>query len=365
MLDNLNDVYGVILAGGSGTRFWPKSKHRTPKQLCAIGDATESMIEITLGRLEGFIPAERRVIVTHKDQVESTKKIVGDRCHTVIAEPEARNTAAALALAALEIKNKHPQSNPMMISLHADHVIRDVMEFKKVIKNALSVARNGFLTLLGIVPQYPETGYGYIEKGDLIDGSDCGYHVTSFREKPDLATATKYVESKKFHWNSGLFVWSVDTFLEELQIYLPHTKEVLTKALNENPNGFSKMETSVLASYYAQIEKIAIDNAVLERSTKVAVVDADFGWQDVGSWSALDLCFETNEEGNLIFGDVLTIDTKNSTIDTDASFIATVGVENLIVVSAKNSILVCSKDRAQDVKEIVEYLKRNGRDDQL
>lgn len=360
-----SDVYGVVLAGGSGTRFWPKSKHKTPKQLCAIGDATDTMIEITLGRLEGFIPPERRIIVTHKDQVESTKKIVGDRCLTVIAEPEARNTAAALCLAALEIKELSAVEDPIMVSLHADHVINDVAVFKQVLRNAIEVAKQNYLTLLGIVPKYPETGFGYIEKGSPIDGSEFGYHVASFREKPDFKTAESYLQTGRFHWNSGLFVWKVNTFLNELSCYLPETLMILSEALSKFKKSFGEMTPGELAPYYSRLEKIAIDNAVLEKSKIVAVVDADFGWQDIGTWSALDQCFDTDENGNLIFGDVVTIDTKNTTIDTDYPFVATIGVENLVIVSSKNSILVCDKNRAQDVKQVVEYLQKHKRDDQL
>lgn len=361
MTDSLN--YAVILAGGSGTRFWPKSRHLNPKQLCKIGDSEATMIEITLGRLEGFIPPERRIIVTHKDQVEATKRVVGRRCHTIIAEPEAKNTAAALCLAALEIKqqtNNNP--NAMMISLHADHVIKDVNNFLATIEKAISVASHGYLTLMGIEPQYPETGYGYIEKGEAIDTIDSAWKVKSFREKPNKELAEEYISTGNFSWNSGLFVWTVSTILNELSRHLPKTIALLTEAL-EACNGSFASDHSVLAKYYKQLESISIDNAILEKSSHVAMVSGDFGWQDIGSWSALDLCFETDQNNNLIYADAFTLDTTNTTIDSDHAFVATIGLKDMVIVSHKNTVLVCPKNRSQDVKKVVAYLKENNKTD--
>ncbi len=189
------DIYAVILAGGSGTRFWPKSRHLKPKQLCKIGGQQATMLEITLSRLDGLIPPERRIIVTHKDQVALTREIVGSQAQTILAEPQAKNTANALALAALEIESieKNKGTLPIMISLHADHVIKDVSGFKKLLGNGIEVAKEGHLTLLGVVPEYVETGFGYIEKGDKIGVGRNAFKVNSFREKPDYATAKSYV----------------------------------------------------------------------------------------------------------------------------------------------------------------------------
>ena len=213
-----NHVYAVILAGGSSTRFWPKSRQKSPKQLCSIGSATQSMLEITLARLDGFIPPERRMIVTHKDQIEGTREIVGDRCKHFLAEPDARNTGNALALASLELEKIHSGDQPaVMVSLHADHVIKKVDSFLSSIENAITVAETGRLTLLGIVPEGPETGYGYIERGEDLP---LGAKVASFREKPELAIAEEYVKSGKFYWNAGIFVWRTQDILKELEEFL-------------------------------------------------------------------------------------------------------------------------------------------------
>src|SRR3989338_1297146 len=213
-----SDVFAVILAGGSGTRFWPRSRHHSPKQLCRIGSASQTLVEGTLQRLEGWIPPERRMLVTHQDQLEATRALCGDRVGMYLPEPTARNTACALTLAALEIQKQNP--NGVMVSLHADHVIQNQAAFHATMNLAIATARKGFLTLLGVVPQYPETGYGYIEQGEALSGGLSGFRVASFREKPELEIATAYVKSGTFFWNSGLFVCTVEAFLQEARTYI-------------------------------------------------------------------------------------------------------------------------------------------------
>lgn len=352
-------VYAVILAGGSGTRFWPKSRQRLPKQLCQLGGAKQTMIEITLARLDGFIPPERRIIVTHKDQVDATKRIVGGLCATVIAEPDARNTTNALALAAIEIKRKSSDQNPVMVSLHADHVIQRLDMMKQAIRTAVDVAKKGQLCLLGIVPRYAETGYGYIERGAEL-GVPQVFKVASFREKPDFKTAESYLESKRFFWNAGLFVFPVNLLLEEIKIRLPGTVDGLTKLIGEH-DSFANVDPVKFAELYARLPKISIDHAVLEVSSHVSVVEADIGWQDVGSWDALGQCFSTDRSGNYIEGDVLLIESEGCTIDTDGPLAVLLGMKDTVVVHANGAILVCPKSRAQDVKLIVDSLKASGR----
>lgn len=357
-------IYVVILAGGSGTRFWPKSRHLTPKQLCTIGSADETMLQTTLKRLDGFVPIERRMIVTHIDQVGGTRETVKNDCPLILAEPEAKNTATALALAALEIKARHRDPKPpIMVSLHADHVISKPAVFRDCIQQGITVAEKGFLTLMGIVPQYPETGYGYIEVGENLSPSDkYGFRVKSFREKPELKLAKQYLATGNFLWNSGMFIWNVDTILNELKERLPITVDKLSSLLHQfGGKTFLDVSPLALAKTYGELPKIAIDNAVLEVSKNVAVVKADIGWQDVGSWNALNQCFPTDAQGNYLQGDVMLIDTKGSTIDSDEPFVACIGLENMVVVAAKGAILVCPQNRAQDVKLIVEKLKEQKR----
>jgi mannose-1-phosphate guanylyltransferase len=353
-------VYAVILAGGSGTRFWPRSRHLRPKQLCRIGSGESTMIETTLRRIEGFIPSDRRMIVTHQDQLDLTRQVVGPACPKILAEPEARNTAAALAMAALELLQHDP--NAVMVSLHADHVIRNEEQFKQDLLSAIQVAEAGFLTLVGIRPMRPETGYGYIEKGSLLTTPLAGFKVKKFREKPDRATAESYLASGNFLWNSGLFVWKASRIVEEFQQFLPQTVQRLSSLLHETrARSFTDVPRDRLSETYALLQKIAIDNAILEVSQSVAVVESDCGWFDVGSWDSLADCFGADHDGNYLRGDVLLMDTKNCTVDSDGTFVATLGIRDLVVVAQKDAIMVCPKDRAQDVKLIVDELKKQGR----
>lgn len=362
-----NNVYAVVLAGGSGTRFWPKSRHLRPKQLCTIGNNQDTMIETTLKRLDGFIPQERRLIVTHQEQLPLTKKIVGPLCNWYLGEPEAKNTAAALALAALEIEKQHKSDlPPIMVSLHADHIIEDTESFYNAINAAVKLATENQLALLGITPTYPETGYGYIESGKKHESIEGTFHVKSFREKPDFLTAKQYLETGKFSWNAGIFVWKTEVLINELKERLTNTITPLEKLIENCENhSFTTATIQELANTYSQLPKISIDHAVLETSNKVAVVPADLGWQDVGSWSAVELCSELDEDGNSLKGDVIAIDSSKITVDTDGPLIACVGLKDLVVVASGGAILVCPKERAQDVRKVVEKLKETSRNDFL
>lgn len=363
--------FGVVLAGGSGTRFWPKSRLKTPKQLCALGNNTQAMLAITLDRFDRMIPPERRLIVTHREQLNATRKCAGRKCPCIIPEPQARNTAPAIALAALAIeamasvkKASDPETGPIMISVHADHVINDLPEFRRTLERAIKVAQGGWLTLLGVVPGYPETGYGYIERGpslhlEPMSDDASGFQVAAFKEKPDLQTAENYVASKRFLWNSGLFVFPVRQLLKELDQHLPADMKALRKCIKTRfRTGESPVDTARLARIYPKLTKISIDEAILEKSKNIAVVDADFDWQDVGSWDALSKAFPASDPaGNLVAGPTILVDTTNTTIDTDGPLVAAVGLKDMVVVCHKGAILVCPKNRAQEVKKVVEKLQ--------
>ena len=359
-----DNVYAVILAGGSGTRFWPKSRQLSPKQLCAIGNAKETMLETTLKRLDGFIAPDRRLIVTHEQQIESTKQIAGAACPHYLAEPDARNTANALALAALDIETRHQGADtPIMISLHADHVIENVDAFKQSVRNAIDSAKEGYLCLLGIVPDKPETGYGYIERGASL--SETAFKVSSFREKPELELAKSYLESCNFLWNAGIFVWSIPTIIAELDHAIPTAMNALRGLKPEAGVGFRSCPSESLRSVYQGLPKISIDHAVLEVSKKVSVVDADIGWQDIGSWDALAKTFPTDQQNNISFGNTMLIDCEGVTADSDGDLVACLGLKDIVVVKAKGAVLVCPADKAQDVKKIVEALKADQNESYL
>lgn len=318
------------------------------------------MLETTLGRLDGLIPKERRVIVTHVDQVDSTKQIAQGACDHFLAEPEARDTANALAMASLYIK-KIAGKDALLVSLHADAVITRVDVFRETVQQLLNNARNGYISLLGVLPLYPETGYGYIEKGKEIHGGHA-LHVASFREKPDLETAEFYLASGNYCWNAGIFAWKNSVLIDELSLRLPNSIQLLNSYFESSD---SSRDFNALKYIYNKLPKISIDHAVLEVSDNIAVIEADIGWQDIGSWDALSRCFDTDSEGNLFYGDVLAIDTKNTTVDTDGAFVACVGLEDVAVVSSKGAILVCPKGRAQEVKSVVARLKDQGRSELL
>jgi len=357
-----SNVYAIVLAGGSGTRFWPKSRQNRPKQLCQIGDIDHTMIELTLRRLDGLVPPERRMIVTHVDQLAATKALTHTLCDHYLAEPLAKNTANALALAALEVKQLAKQSgvaDPIILSLHADALIKRMDVFTTVIQTMVASAQQDNLTLLGITPEYPETGYGYIEKGVELLGLTATYKVNSFREKPDAALAAQYIETKRFLWNAGIFAWKVSTILGELSSFVPKSVAALTEVLGQETS-FSKLSKVSFAATYGSLQSIAIDPAVLEKSKKVTVVEADIGWKDVGSWDALTQSFTPDADGNLFYGDVVNIGSTGTTVDSDAKVVACIGLEDMIVVCSEGSILVCPRDRAQDVKHIVEELKKRG-----
>ncbi|MBI2602271.1 MAG: mannose-1-phosphate guanylyltransferase [Deltaproteobacteria bacterium] len=361
-------VFAVILAGGSGTRFWPRSRKLLPKQLCKISHPDKSMLELTLERLDGFIPSDHRLIVTHALQKQKTSAIVGKKCLSILGEPLARNTAAALALAALEIKLLHPEEKEaVMISLHADHVIRDKLAFVETLKRAIVVAQKNYLALLGVIPTSPETGYGYIQKGGSLNipqVANC-FSVLSFKEKPGRTLAEQYLAERAFYWNSGLFVWKVDKILQEFEKFLPVLlNPLMTYAdkLKSEGRTFSQLTDAEFLPLYENLPEIAIDHAILEKSKDIAVVECGFDWQDIGAWTALPLVIPEDAQGNVVQGDNVLLDTKNSIICSDSYLVASIGIEDLIVVVDKGCVLVCKKERAQDVKQIVSELKKRGLD---
>jgi mannose-1-phosphate guanylyltransferase len=352
----MKDTFGVVLAGGHGTRFWPKSRVEKPKQLCVIGSGSQTMMEETFERLQGWIPQDRQILVTQKRYETSLPR--GPRW---ILEPFGKNTAAALTLAALEIEKTPPfYGKSVMVSLHADHKIGDVGGFKKAIEDAVAVARREHLCLVGIKPTYPETGFGYLEKGPgMVDSP--GFQVTRFKEKPPLALAREYLAQGGFLWNSGIFVWSVDVFLGEVGRFLPDLLSTLRELLGERTS-FSQVDPVLFEKTYSQIESQAVDQGILEKSNRVACVEGDFGWHDVGSWGNLTQCFPGDQDGNLIWGQSYLKDCQGVTVDGSGTkaLVVGVGLQDLVIVATEDAILVCHKDQAPRMKEVTELLKKNG-----
>ncbi len=359
-----SSIYGVILAGGSGTRFWPRSRQKSPKQLCKITDPKQTMLEQTLHRLDEFIDPERRIIVTHHTQEKKTREISASLCKQILSEPYAKNTAAALALAALQIRIQSSDENAVMISLHSDHLVKNTKAFQESLANAVDLANKGYLALIGIVPRSPDTGFGYIRRGESL--SNNAFRVQSFKEKPNLKTAQDYIATQEYYWNSGIFVWQVKAICAEFEKHLPEIWNPLHELfleLKRNRKTFLDLPLKALEKVYAKLPEIAIDNGILEKSSNCAVLSCNFDWNDVGTWTALAEVLPADKLNNIKQGDVLLCETQNSIIASDGPLIATYGVENLIIVVENGCVLVCAKDKAQGIKEIVAKLSETGRND--
>lgn len=347
-------VYNVIMAGGGGTRFWPLSRQAHPKQLLNLS-GEDALINETIKRINTLSNKEHLFIVTNEKQMELLKDTVGEMCeHTnVLTEPSSRNTAAAIGYAAFNIMKKH--GDGIMCVYPADHYIKNEIEFTNILKKAIKVAKeNDKLVTIGITPTFPSTGYGYInfDKQFILD--NIGYEVVEFVEKPNYEKAKSYVESGKYVWNSGMFVWKVSKILEDFKRYLPKVYDKL-KELSEYIA--TEKEDEMLQKIYHTIPSISIDYAIMERSNDVVVIPGNFGWNDVGSWDVLGAIYPTDEEGNIKRGESISIDTKDCIVYSEDKLISTVGVKDLIVVSTKDAVMVCKKDKAQDVKKIVDKLK--------
>ncbi len=352
----MSEFHAVVLAGGGGTRFWPKSRRDHPKQLLDIlGE--KPLIASTIDRLAGLFKRDQLWVVTHRDQVAGVRRHVDLDAQRVLTEPSSRNTAPAVGLAALHLK-RVSGGDAVFAMLPADHYVADVDGFLKTLMIAKDVAAQGYLTTIGIRPRYPETGYGYIEVGESLDDLDYpGVHrVARFVEKPDRQTAGQYVASGNYMWNGGIFVWRVGTLLDALRDHLPEVYEGLM-AIEQ-----SEFEPTTMARVYEQLPDISIDYGVMERAQNRAVVLGEFGWSDVGSWSALGELIEGDESGNVTQGEVVALDSRDSVLVSERGLLATIGVRDVVVVATDDAVLVCPKERAQDVKRIVEALDVSGKD---
>lgn len=361
-----HEIFASILAGGSGTRFWPRSRQSSPKQLCKITDPKHTMLEETLKRLDGFIEKEHRIIVTHHVQSAKTKELVAPQVQNILAEPLAKNTAAAIALAVLDISQLSKDQDPIMVSLHSDHLIKDEGRFHRTLEKAIETAQKGYLTLIGIPPTHPETGFGYIHRGEEL--SKESFEVQSFKEKPDYQTAKHFFESGEYYWNSGIFVWSLKSIISAFEKYLPEIWNPLKAFHDELPKEGKTLSTvplEALEKIYKTLPEISIDDGILEKANNCAVVPSEFEWNDVGSWTALSEVFAQDESGNLIQGEGLALKTENSILTSDGPFVTSYGVKDLLIIAEKDCVLVCPKKEAQGIKEVVAKLKEMGREDLL
>lgn len=356
-------MYAVILAGGSGTRFWPLSRETTPKQMLRVfGDLT--MVQQTVSRLGEAVPLANIYIVTgQKYAYDIRSQLLEVDCSggvKLLNEPEGKNTAPAIGFAAAHIMKKSPDA--VMAVMPSDHIITKNDVFLKVLKQAKKLAEKGYLTTIGIKPDRPETGYGYIQTGkSLLKVAGTGsFKVERFVEKPDVKTAKSYLKSGDYLWNSGIFVWRVKDILSEISRQMPD----LYKGIVSMQKAIGKKdEETVVAEVFRGLKPVSIDYGVMEKAKKVAVVSADIGWSDMGSWRAIEDISEKDESGNIIAGNVIDIGSRDSIVYAGKRLVATVGLQDMVVVDTPDATLVCHKDHTQDVRKVVEELRKKNADE--
>ena len=356
-------MYAVILAGGSGKRLWPLSRRGSPKQLLDITCQEKPLLLETHDRLRPLVRGEDIYVITAERYVASTRELLPSLpAANVIVEPEGRGSAPAIGLAAVHLLRRDPDA--VMACLPADHHIAEPEMFRRALAAAGQVAQQGHLVTLGIRPQRPHSGYGYIELGQRladVDGHTV-YSVQRFTEKPDEETAARFVEGGRHLWNSGMFIWKASVVLEEIARHLPRLHGCLSELAGVLG---TEKEEEVLARDWCQVERETIDFGVMEKAEGVIVVPVEMGWSDIGSWASLIELLPADSEGNVVVGNHLGLDTKGSLIYSPRRLVATVGVEDLIVVETEDAILICPRQRAQEVKRLVDKLEDEGWQDCL
>ncbi|MEE2959955.1 MAG: sugar phosphate nucleotidyltransferase [Myxococcota bacterium] len=357
-----NSLYAVIMAGGSGTRFWPMSLCERPKQLVTWEAGSPTFLQATVQRLSGFVKDSNSWLVVHESQVEGSRAVLPSiPAAQFLAEPIQRNTAAAIGLAALHLQVKDPDS--VMIVLPADHHVGAPQALCDALAEAARIARDNYIVTLGIEANKPETGYGYIRRGDALGA--CAFEVAEFLEKPNLELAKEFVASGKHSWNAGMFVCRPKIILDEIQRQLPDLSSglgVLEEALREA----GRISDELLREIYASLPSVSIDYGVMEGAEKVAVIPVDCGWSDVGSFDALPDVFEADLEGNVRRGRTISMDNKNCTlIATDGGVVSALGCENLIVVHTQKATLVLPREMGQRVRDVVKVIEENKWQDLL
>lgn len=354
-------LHPVIMAGGSGTRLWPLSRQLNPKQFLPLVDSEQTMLQATVARLNGVDAASPLLICNEEHRFLAAEQLrqLGVTPSSIILEPVGRNTAPAIALAALQLQAADPDA--ILLVLAADHLIQDIAAFHRSIAAALPLAEAGKLVTFGIVPSHPETGYGYIQQGESL--GDTGFTVARFVEKPDLETARQYLASGEFFWNSGMFMFKASRYLEELQAHHPDILSACREALGNISHDLDFVRVDSEA--FAACPSDSIDYAVMEKTAAAAMITLDAGWSDIGSWSALWEVSDKDANGNSAQGDVVLKDTKNTLVRAEHRLVTSVGVENLILIETKDVVMVSHKDKVQDVKRIVEQVKHDGRHEHI
>ncbi|MFZ0820320.1 MAG: mannose-1-phosphate guanylyltransferase [Candidatus Acidiferrales bacterium] len=364
-------AFAVILAGGRGTRFWPRSRTRTPKQLLDIA-GNETMLRQTAARISPLFPSAQIWAVTNTQQAPAVRRqLIRVPMSQVLAEPMGRNTAAAIGFAAIHIRHaiRRTSDDGVMAVLPADHYIANAAKYRALVRAALQVAETpGNLVVLGIPPTRPETGFGYIETGGAPKnaGGTKAYSVRRFTEKPPLATARRYVASGKYLWNAGMFFWRVSTFMDALHRFQPKIHALLEDLAATI--GTPRYDRA-LENIYPRIENISVDYAILEPSTQqknwssVSVIPAQVGWSDIGSWEAVYELLAKQKGANVTEGYHFLLDASGNLIWSPHKFVAAIGIRDMVVVETRDALLICPRNLAQDVGKVVKWLEQNNREE--
>lgn len=355
-------MYALIMAGGGGTRLWPASRETRPKQLLGLL-SERTMLQEACQRIEPLVPDEKIFVVTGESYTDEVRRQIPQvPADNVIGELEGHGTAPCIGLSALYLRRLDPEG--VMAVLTADHYIEKADELRRALKAAAQVAEEGHLVTLGIQPNHPATGYGYIERGQQlaqVSGHDV-YWVRKFTEKPDPAMAQAFVESGQYYWNSGMFIWKVSTILREFEKLMP---QLYAKLMEIDAALGTAEERAVLERVWPQVENETIDYGIMERAEDVAVIPVDIGWSDVGSWATLLDLLPADGEGNVVVGQHMGLDTRDCLIHGSRRLVATIGLEDMIIVDTEDALLVCRKKRAQEVRALVDRLKESGKEEYL
>lgn len=356
----------LIMAGGRGERFWPRSRASLPKQFLSLTDNGRTMIQNTVDRVKDIVAYEDIYISTNKSYRNLVKEQLPEVPEeNIICEPVGRNTAPCVGLAAVHIRKKYEDA--MMIVLPSDHLVSNKMLFENAILNACSIAREGdAIVTLGIAPTYPETGYGYIKMSD--EKNEQSFKVDRFVEKPSYDAAVEYVATEKYLWNSGMFIWKLSTIMDKFETYLPEINGGLVRIQSAISSADSVLEEKVqlvIKDEFEKMEGISIDYGILEKSENIYVIPVSFGWDDVGSWLALERLKKADENGNIKNGDIITIDTEKCIIEGKDKLIAAVGLKDTVIIEEDDAILICSKEKVADIRRVVYTLKDDGRSELL
>ena len=346
----------LIMAGGRGERFWPKSRKNLPKQFLSLTDDGRTMIQLTVDRILPLVDMEDIYIATNKDYKGLVKEqLPGIPDENILCEPVGRNTAPCIGLGAIHILRKYEDA--VMMVLPSDSLIKDGDRYRELIKDAFEIASEGNnLVTMGIRPNYPETGYGYI-KYMKDQPRMSGFKVDKFVEKPSLELAKEYLATGSYLWNAGMFVWKLSTIIELFEIHLP---EMLKGLFDISRAIGTEDEDKVLQEVFPTLQSISIDYGIMEKAGSIYTIPGDFGWDDVGSWLAVERIKETDENNNVVDGNVITINTKHCIIQAQDKLIAAVGLKDIVVVDTEDATLICDKSSTADIKKVLEELRVRG-----